>query len=49
MRTSYGSPLAGLYQPIWEYDAKALTSDLSAHLAYGAGTGAAFWLFVKIR
>jgi hypothetical protein len=40
-------PEAGLYKPIWEYDAKTLASDLSAHLAYGAGTGAAFWLFVK--
>jgi hypothetical protein len=40
-------PAAGLYQPIWKYDAKTLASDLSAHLGYGAGTGAAFWLFVK--
>ena len=23
--------------------------DLGAHLAYGAGTGAAFWLLTKIR
>jgi hypothetical protein len=42
-------PAAGLYQPIWKYDAKTLVSDLSAHLAYGAGTGAAFWLFVKTQ
>jgi hypothetical protein len=41
-------PEAGLYKPIWKYDAKTLASDLSAHLAYGAGTGAAFWLFTKI-
>jgi hypothetical protein len=41
-------PEAGLYKPIWEYDAKTLASDLSAHLACGAGTGAAFWLFTKI-
>jgi hypothetical protein len=41
-------PAAGLYQPIWKYDAKTLASDLSAHLAYGAGIGAAFWLLVKI-
>jgi len=34
-------PEGGLYQPIWAYDAKTLASDLSAHLAYGAGTGAA--------
>jgi hypothetical protein len=37
-------PLAGLYQPIWKYDAKTLAEDLSGHLAYGAGTGAAFRL-----
>lgn len=41
-------PEAGLYKPIWEYDAKTLASDLGAHLAYGAGTGTAFWLLIKI-
>ena len=41
-------PEAGLYKPIWEYDAKTLAWDLGAHLAYGASTGAAFWLLVKI-
>ncbi len=41
-------PEAGLYKPIWEYDAKTLAEDLSAHLAYGAGTGTAFWLLTKI-
>jgi len=41
-------PEAGLYKPIWEYDAKTLASDLTAHLAYGAGTGAAFWLFASV-
>jgi len=41
-------PEAGLYKPIWDYDAKTLASDLSAHLAYGAGTGATFWLLAKI-
>jgi len=35
-------PLAKLYKPIWEYDAKTLAKDLSAHVAYGAATGAAF-------
>jgi hypothetical protein len=35
-------PLAKLYKPIWEYDAKTLGKDLSAHLVYGVGTGAAF-------
>jgi putative serine protease PepD len=41
-------PEAGIYKPIWEYDAKTLARDLGGHLAYGAGTGAAFWLFVKL-
>jgi hypothetical protein len=40
-------PAAGLYQPIWEYDAKTLAKDLSAHLAYGTGTGVTFWLLAK--
>ncbi len=35
-------PLMGLYQPIWEYDAKTLANDFSAHLVYGLGTAAAF-------
>jgi hypothetical protein len=42
-------PQAGIYKPIWEYDAKTLAEDLSAHLAFGAGTGAAYWLIVKTR
>jgi hypothetical protein len=41
-------PEAGLYKPILEYDAKTLADDLSAHLAYGVGTGAAFWLLARI-
>ena len=41
-------PEAGLYKPIWKYDAKTLAWDLSAHLAYGAGTGTMFWLLTKI-
>ena len=41
-------PVAGLYKPIWEYDAKTLAWDLSAHLAYGAGTGTTFWLLSGI-
>ena len=41
-------PAAGLYQPIWEYDAKTLAWDLSDHLAYGAGTGTTFWLLTRI-
>lgn len=41
-------PQGGLYQPIWKYDAKTLATDLGAHLAYGTGTGIAFWLLAKI-
>jgi hypothetical protein len=40
-------PAAGLYKPIWEYDAKTLAWDLGAHLAYGAGTGTTFWLLAR--
>jgi hypothetical protein len=35
-------PLAKLYQPIWEYDARTLAGDLSAHLVYGLSTAAVF-------
>jgi hypothetical protein len=42
-------PAAGLYRPIWEYDAPTLARDLSAHLAYGAGTGVAFGLLAGTR
>ena len=41
-------PEGMIYKPIWKYDAKTLARDLSAHLAYGAGTGAAFWLFAEL-
>ena len=41
-------PEAGLYKPIWEYDATTLAGDLSAHLGYGTGTGTMFWLITKI-
>ena len=41
-------PEAGLYKPIWEYDAKTLAWDLSGHLAYGAGTGTTFWLLAQV-
>ena len=34
-------PLAKIYKPIWDYDAETLAKDLSAHLVYGATTGAA--------
>ena len=42
-------PEAMIYKPIWEYDVKTLARDLGGHLAYGAGTGTAFWLFAKLR
>lgn len=32
---------AGIYQPIWEYDAETLGKDLSAHLVFGVATAAA--------
>lgn len=35
-------PLAGVYKPIWEYDARTLADDLSAHLVFGLTTSAAF-------
>ncbi len=41
-------PAAGLYKPIWQYDATTLAWDLGVHLAYGAGTGTTFWLLTEI-
>lgn len=35
-------PLLKIYKPIWKYDAKTLAKDLSAHMAYGLVTAAAF-------
>ena len=35
-------PLLKVYKPIWEYDARTLWDDLSAHLVYGAATVAVF-------
>lgn len=35
-------PLAKLYKPMWEYDAKTLAKDLSAHVMFGVGTGVVF-------
>jgi Protein of unknown function (DUF1440) len=35
-------PAAGLYKPIWEYDAKTLAKDLSAHLLFGFTTASVF-------
>lgn len=41
-------PLANIYQPIWDYDTKTLAKDLSAHVVYGATTGAAFAALAKV-
>jgi hypothetical protein len=35
-------PLAGVYKPIWEYDARTLADDLSAHLVFGLTTSATY-------
>jgi hypothetical protein len=32
-------PFAKIYKPIWDYDAKTLAGDFSAHLLYGATIG----------
>jgi hypothetical protein len=40
-------PAMKLYKPIWEYDAKTLANDLSAHLVYGLGTATAFQLLAR--
>jgi len=43
--TSYAVlPAAKLYRPIWEYDARTLAKDLSAHLVYGVSTAVVFRL-----
>jgi hypothetical protein len=42
-------PLAKVYKPIWQYDARTLADDLSAHLVYGAVTSAAFALLAPGR
>jgi hypothetical protein len=35
-------PLAGVYRSVWDYDARTLAKDLSAHLVYGTATAATF-------
>ena len=40
-------PAMKLYKPIWEYDAKTLGNDLSAHLVYGLGTATAMQLLSR--
>ena len=41
-------PAAKLYEPIWKYDVKTLSNDLSAHLVYGL-TAATWRLLAQIR
>lgn len=35
-------PLAKVYKPIWNYDARTLADDLSGHLVYGSVVSAVF-------
>ncbi len=42
-------PLAKLYKPIWEYDARTLAKDYSAHVVYGVGTAAVFAALTQPR
>ena len=41
-------PLAGVYQPIWEYDARTLADDLSAHLVFGVTTSATYAALTRL-
>lgn len=38
-------PLAGIYEPIWKYDAATLYKDFSAHVVFGTAANAALRLF----
>jgi hypothetical protein len=40
-------PVTGLYRPVWEYRPAELVPDLTAHLIYGAGTGATFTVIAR--
>lgn len=40
-------PLAEVYRPIWDYDAKTLGRDLSAHAVFGLATAAAYRLIAR--
>lgn len=40
-------PAAKLYEPMWKYDAKTLSSDLGAHLVYGIATSATMRMLAK--
>ena len=46
--TSYAVlPISHVYKPIWQYDARTLADDLSAHLVYGAAASAVFEALTK--
>jgi hypothetical protein len=38
---------AGLYKPMWEYDAETLWKDLSAHLVYGLTTATTYRVLMR--
>jgi hypothetical protein len=40
-------PRLGVYEEIWNYDLETLEKDLSAHLAFGTATAAAFRLLTN--
>ena len=40
-------PAAKLYEPIWKYDRRTLTRDLSAHLVYGLATAGVLRLLTR--
>lgn len=40
-------PLVKVYKPIWDYDAKTLAKDLTAHLVYGIATATTFSALAK--
>ena len=42
-------PVAGIYEPIWRYDAKTLAKDLSAHLVFGTASDTALRVLSRGR
>jgi hypothetical protein len=42
-------PLTGVYKPIWEYDARTLANDFSAHLVFGLTTSATYAALTRQR
>jgi hypothetical protein len=39
--------LAGVYKPIWEYDARTLLDDLSGHMVFGVVTSTTFAVLTR--